>query len=90
MFLEFHDFLYERINMTIEEAVRKRINDLLNEKKISICAVSLDGGLTPSTLYDFMHGKSKHLQINTIKQICMGFRITLKEFFDKEYFNDYE
>ena len=56
---------------------------------MNICDVSLSGGLTPSTLYDFMRGKTSHIQIKTIKQICMGFQITLTEFFSKEYFNDY-
>ena len=76
--------------MTIDDAVRKRINELLSERNMNICDVSLSGGLRPSTLYDFMRGKTSHIQIKTIKQICMGFQITLTEFFSKEYFNDYE
>ena len=45
------------------------------------------GGLTPSTLYDFMKGTTVHIQVNTIQQVCAGFKITLSEFFNKNYFN---
>ncbi|MBQ8523477.1 MAG: helix-turn-helix transcriptional regulator [Clostridia bacterium] len=76
--------------MTVDEAVRYRINELLLEKKMTISEVSLAGGLTPSTLYDFMRGTTAHIQLNTLKCVCMGFELSLSSFFDKEYFNDYE
>ena len=76
--------------MTIDDAIRNRVNELLKEKNMTICDVSLAGGLTPSTLYDFMRGTTVHIQAKTIKQVCMGFKIKLAEFFDRDYFNDYE
>ncbi len=76
--------------MTVDDAARQRIRELLMEKHTNICDVSLRGGLTPSTLYDFMRGSTAHIQLNTIKQICLGFDITLEKFFDRFYFNDYE
>lgn len=76
--------------MTIDDSARARINELLKETNMNICDVSLAGGLTPSTLYDFMRGTTVHIQLNTVKQICMGFQMTLTDFFNKDYFNDYE
>jgi len=76
--------------MTVDNATRERIKELLDEKKTNISEVCLKGGLTPSTLYDFMRGTTEHIQLNTIKQICMGFGIRICEFFDKTYFDDYE
>lgn len=76
--------------MTIDEAVRKRIRELLIEKNMNVCDLSLAGGLTPSTLYDFMRGTSVHIQCNTVKAVCMGFGVSLREFFDRDYFDDYE
>lgn len=35
-----------------------------------------------------MHGKTSHPKIITIKKLCVGAGITLKDFFDREYFND--
>ena len=73
--------------MTIDEAVRIRIQELLKKENMKISQVSLMGGLTPSTLYDFMNGTTVHIQVNTIQQVCAGFKITLSDFFNKNYFN---
>ncbi len=76
--------------MTVDAATRQRIKELLTEKETNISELCLKGGLTPSTLYDFMRGTTGHIQLNTIKQICMGFEIRVCEFFDRPYFDDYE
>ena len=77
-------------SLLVDHATRKRIKELLDEKKTNISELCLKGGLTPSTLYDFMRETTGHVQLNTIKQICMGFDIRLSDFFDKPYFDDYE
>ncbi|MBE6703386.1 MAG: helix-turn-helix transcriptional regulator [Ruminococcaceae bacterium] len=76
--------------MNVDHAARARIKELLKEKNTNISELSLKGGLTPSTLYDFMRGTTEHIQLNTVKQVCMGFGIRMAEFFDKPYFDDYE
>lgn len=76
--------------MIVDQATRERIKELLKEKHTNISELCLKGGLTPSTLYDFMRGTTEHIQLNTIKQVCMGFGIRMSEFFDKPYFDDYE
>lgn len=76
--------------MTVDQAARERIKELLKEKGSNISELCLKGGLTPSTLYDFMRGTTEHIQLNTIKQICMGFEIRVCEFFDFPSFDDYE
>ena len=73
--------------MTIDDAVRTRIHELLVEQNLSLAKISLLGGVTPSTLYDFMNGTTVHIQLNTLKQISQGFQMTLTEFFNKNYFN---
>lgn len=74
--------------MRIEEAVKKRINELVEERQISLTSLCLDSDITPSTVFDFMSGKSKCPKISTIKKLCLGANITLKEFFDRSYFDD--
>ncbi len=76
--------------MKVDDAARQRIKELLLEKNTNVSEVCLKSGLTPSTVYDFMHGTTAHIQLNTIKQICMGFDIRVAEFFDKPDFDDYE
>ena len=69
-------------------AIQKRIYEILEEKNISLTALCLNSNLTPSTIFDFMYGKSKCPKVLTIKKICAGAGITLKDFFDRDYFND--
>ncbi len=74
--------------MTTEEAIRKRIDEIVKEKEISLTSLCLNSDITPSTIFDFMSGKSKCPKVSTIKKLCFGAGITLKEFFDRKYFDD--
>ena len=74
--------------MNLDEAIKKRINEILEENKTSLTALCLNANLTPSTLFDFMYGKSKCPKVITIKKICTGANISLQEFFARDYFND--
>lgn len=73
----------------MNQAIIARINELIEDKNMTICDMALKGGLTPSTVYEFMKGRTKVPKIITIKKLCDGAGITLKEFFDKEYFSDF-
>ncbi len=74
--------------MVLDEAIRKRINEILEENKISLTSLCLNSNLTPSTIFDFMNHKIKSPTIITIKKICAGANITLEKFFARDYFND--
>ena len=76
--------------MQLNEAIVKRINEICEEKGINVCDASLKGGLSPSAIYDLIKGRTKCSKVSTIKAFCQGAGITLSEFFDKEYFNDFE
>ena len=76
--------------MEIDKAIRTRIMEILNTKKITLTALCLDSNLTPSTMFDFMSGKSKYPKVITLKKLCLGAGITLKDFFDRDYFNSTE
>lgn len=76
--------------MKIDKAIRKRIDEILVEKQISLTALCLNSNLTPSTIFDFMYGRSKNPSILTIKKLCIGAGISLHEFFNKDYFNSDE
>lgn len=76
--------------MKLNDAIVKRIQELCEEKKLNICDTSLKGGMSPSSIYDLFKGRTKCSKVITIKRFCEGAGITLKEFFDREYFNDIE
>ena len=75
--------------MDLDKATRKRILELVEENNNSLTNLCLNSNLTPSTVFDFMNGKSKSPTSKTIKKLCMGANITLKDFYDRDYFNDF-
>lgn len=74
--------------MNIDEAIKKRINELVDSNNTTLTALCLNSNLTPSTIFDFMYGKSKCPKVITIKKLCVGANITLKEFFARDYFDE--
>ncbi|MBR2052852.1 MAG: transcriptional regulator [Clostridia bacterium] len=72
----------------MEQPIKKRILEIVTQQGKSITAICLNGNLTPSTLFDFIEGKSHCPKVSTIKKFCAGAGITLSEFFAPEYFND--
>lgn len=75
--------------MNIGDAVRKRINELCEEKKITLNRLGTISGVTQSTLKNIMSGRN-NATVSTIKKLCDGLEITIVEFFNTEYFLNLE
>ena len=76
--------------MTTKEAVAQRIIDLCNERSIAINALANISGVSPSTIYSMLNQKSKNPGVVSIKKICDGLEITVREFFDDPLFDSTE
>ncbi len=76
--------------MDLSQAIRIRINNLINERNINISKLSTLAGISRSTLSKFMSGKRKILRLDVIEYICEGLNIKLKDFFDDEIFDNIE
>ena len=76
--------------MEISEAIRHRINELLNQNNISAYKLSYRAGISASIISDCMRGKVKEPTISSIIHICEGFDIKLTEFFDSPLFDEVE
>ena len=76
--------------MTIKEAVEKRIIQLCNERSIAINALANTSGVSPSTVYSILNTKSQNPGIVSIKKLCDGLEISVREFFDSELFDNLE
>jgi len=63
---------------------------LCNRKNIAINALANISGISPSTLYSVLNEKSQNPGIVTIKKLCDGLEISLREFFDDDIFDDIE
>ena len=72
--------------MGVYEAVKERIMELCERKKITINKLATDSGVARSSVKNILYGKSKNPGIVTLKMLCDGLGISLIEFFDTEEF----
>ena len=47
-------------------------------------------GVSPSTIYSILNERSKNPGVCSLKKICDGLEITIREFFDSDLFDDLE
>jgi transcriptional regulator with XRE-family HTH domain len=76
--------------MNISQAVIKRIEELCKERKLSINALSNISGVTQSTVNDIVSGKTYNAGIATIKKLCDGLGISIRDFFNSDLFTNLE
>lgn len=76
--------------MTIGEAVKKRIEELCAERGVTVNKLSTTCGMTQSTLNNIVSGRNKGVTTSTIKKICDGLDITVKDFFNSTLFDNLE
>lgn len=76
--------------MNAKEAVAKRIIELCEEQDIAINSLANISGVSPSTIYSMLNEKSQNPGIVSIKKLCDGLNITLRQFFDSDIFDDLE
>ena len=72
--------------MNVGQAVRERIEELCEEKHITINKLANISGITQSTLNNIMSGRNNSTTISTIQKICDGLEITVTDFFDSPLF----
>jgi hypothetical protein len=80
----------EGYRMNVKEAVAKRIVELCEQRKIAINTLGINAGVSPSTIYSMLNSKSQNPGVVSIKKICDGFDISIREFFDSPLFDNLE
>ena len=76
--------------MNTKEAVAARIIELCNDRNIATNALANISGVSPSTVYSMLNEKSQNPGVVSIKKLCDGLDISLREFFDSPIFDDIE
>lgn len=76
--------------MRTKEAVAQRILELCRERKIAVNALANISGVSPSTIYSMLNQKSQNPGVVSIKKLCDGLEITVREFFDSPLFDETE
>lgn len=72
--------------MTINNAVAKRINELLKKKNMTQYRLERESGLTHGALDGILTGHNKTVTLTTVYKLARGFGMTVFEFMDDELF----
>ena len=74
--------------MNVNEAVAKRVAELLDMKKMTSYKLAKNGGLWYGTLTGVMGKRNKNVTLATIIQLARGFDISVSEFLNSPLFAD--
>ena len=73
--------------MTVGIAVKERILQLCKEREISVNMLCTMSGVTQSTVNNLVNGRNNSITVATLKKLCDGLEITLREFFSTPEFD---
>ena len=76
--------------MNTKEAIAKRILELCEERNIAINALATVAGVSPSTVYSMLNEKSQNPGVVSLKKLCDGLDMSIREFFNSDLFDDLE
>ena len=72
--------------MTLADIFRKRIKEIMKERKLTQYKLSELTGVPQSTLSCFFNDNSRlGFKITTLYEICSGLKIEFRDFFKPEY-----
>lgn len=74
--------------MNTKEAVAKRILELCAQRNIAVNALAAISGVSPSTVYSMLNEKSQNPGVVSIKKLCDGLELPIREFFNSDLFDD--
>lgn len=76
--------------MDAKEAVARRILEICSQRNLSIHSLATFSGVSPSTVYSMLNKKSQNPGVVSLKKLCDGLDMSLREFFDSPLFDDLE
>ncbi len=76
--------------MNIGTAVKLRILELCKEKNVTVNKLATICGITQSTLSNIVGGRNNSATISTIKKICDGLNLHIRDFFSSTLFDNLE
>lgn len=80
----------EGMPVKTKEAIARRIVALCEQRGIAVNALAGLAGMPPSTIYSMLNEKSRNPGVVSIKKLCDGLEISLREFFDSPLFDELE
>lgn len=72
--------------MPLNQAISKRIYELCKQRNMTQYQLSMKSGVPQSTLSTIMKCRFPSMKMRIIYEICEGFEISIKDFFDSPLF----
>ena len=76
--------------MTVNQAVAKRIEDLLKQRNMSLYRLEQNSGIQHGSMECIIKGRNKTVTLSTVIMLARGFDMTLVEFLNDELFTSEE
>ncbi len=76
--------------MTVNDAVAKRVSDLLREKDMSQYRLEQASGIQHGSMQCIMNGRNKTVTLSTVIMLAKGFDMSLTEFLNDDIFSSEE
>ena len=74
--------------MTYADAIILRLQQLCDERDITVNKLATLSGITQSTLEDIMAGKTKNPKLKTLHKLAVGLNMTVSELLDFPEMNE--
>ena len=72
--------------MTVNDAVAKRVSDLLKAKGMSQYRLEQESGIQHGSMQCIMNGRNKTVTLSTVIMLARGFNMSLTDFLDDTVF----
>lgn len=72
--------------MELNEAVSRRLGELLEQRHMTQYQLYLKSGVPKSTIGNIMNRSYPSVKLRVIHELCQGFGLSLPEFFDSPLF----
>ena len=79
----------EVMRMQLNEAVSKRLTELLSERNMTQYQLFMKSGVPKSTIGNVINCSYESVKLRIIHEMCQGLGITLCDFFQSPLFDDY-
>lgn len=76
------------MDLKLNEAVSKRLVQLLEQKKLTQYQLYKNSGVPKSTIGNIVNCTYDSVKLRILHEICQGLSIDIREFFDSELFSE--
>lgn len=74
--------------MKLNEAVSKRLQELLNDRGMTQYQLSMQSGLPKSTIGNVVNCQYDSMKLRIIHEMCQGLGMNISDFFDSDLFDE--